>query len=87
MVKPRSRSAAPTEEEIEAFGNQAEQPAQSLGVGRVKVKEPKVTGINLRMTVTQQRLLQKAAEAEDISQQKILEHLIWPALQARYGEE
>ncbi|WP_274611074.1 MULTISPECIES: hypothetical protein [Mycobacteriales] len=38
------------------------------------------------MTATQQKLLSQAAEAEDISQQKLLERIVWPTLTARYGE-
>jgi hypothetical protein len=86
MVKPRSRSVAPTEEEIERFGNQAEQPSRAVmnDVTHPRHKEPKVTGINLRMTATQQKLLQRAAAHEDISQQKVLERLIWPVLAEKY---
>ena len=41
---------------------------------------------HLRMTASQQQLLSQAAEVEDISQQKLLESIIWPALTERYGE-
>lgn len=89
MVKTRSRTAAVTEEEIERFGNQAEQPAGQVAADRPlrKLREPKVTGINFRMTARQQRLLQRAADAEDVSQQKILERTVWPSLMEKYGED
>ncbi|WP_432246254.1 hypothetical protein ACRB8A_19930 (plasmid) [Arthrobacter sp. G.S.26] len=84
MVKPRVRSSEPSNEEIERFGNQAEQGAPAAGPARLK--EPKVVGINFRMTKTQQELLRKAAEAEDVSQQKILDRIVWPQLQAKYQD-
>ncbi|GAA1078627.1 hypothetical protein GCM10009648_14660 [Tsukamurella spumae] len=90
MVRSRARTAPPTEAEIEAFGNMAEQPPQAPQAPPSEAprrhKEPKVTGYNFRMTATQQKLLSQAAEAEDISQQKLLERIVWPTLTARYGE-
>lgn len=86
MVKPRQRSMPPTAQEIENFGNQAEQPPNSALPVLQATKEPKVSGINLRMTRTQHGLLQRAALDQDISQQKVLERLIWPVLNERYGE-
>lgn len=85
MVKSRIRSSEPSSEEIERFGNQAE---QGVPVSRpASTKEPKVAGINFRMTKTQQELLRKAAEAEDVSQQKILDRIVWPQLKAKYSPE
>lgn len=90
MVRPRVRTAQPTEQEIEAFGNMAEQPPQTRQAPPSeavrKHKEPKITGYNFRMTASQQKLLSHAAETEDISQQKLLERIVWPALAERYGE-
>lgn len=100
MPKPRARTAPPTAEEIEAFGNQAEQPKTqpaapsgpqseqvSTPIARPrKVKEPKTTGYTLRMTAAEKALLTHAAESEDISEQKVLERLVWPVLRERYGD-
>ena len=90
MVKPRPRPTQATEQEIEAFGNMAEQSRESAATPPVRVvrrhREPKVNGCNFRMTASQQKLLSQAAEVEDISQQKLLESIIWPALTERYGE-
>lgn len=89
MPKVRSRASAVTEADIESFGNGAfprtSEPTRAA-VGR-QVKEPKVSGINLRMTESQKALLQKAAAVEDISQQKVLDRLIWPLLQEKYGSD
>ena len=68
----------------------AEQSRESAATPPVRVvrkhREPKVNGCNFRMTASQQQLLSQAAEVEDISQQKLLESIIWPALTERYGE-
>lgn len=85
MVKPRIRSSEPSNEEIERFGNQAEQGAPSARPS--PAKEPKTVGINFRMTKTQQELLRRAAEAEDVSQQKILDRIVWPQLQAKLSSD
>ena len=93
MVRPRSR-VAPTAEEIEAFGNMAEQPRRTIEasvpeasiVTSKKRKEPKVSGYNFRMTAAEKRLLTHAAEMEDISEQKVLERLVWPVLNDRYPD-
>lgn len=84
MVKPRTRSTAPTEAEIEAFGNQAEQRTAAPANSSKKTKAPYVTGVNFRMTESQKVLLQLASEQEDISQQKVLEKLVWPILLEKY---
>jgi len=94
MVKPRSRTTQPTEQEIEAFGNMAEQPRrpldapmpQTLTSVPKKRKEPKVTGYNFRMSASEKQLLSHASGIEDLSEQKILERLVWPVLWARYPE-
>ena len=84
MVKPRTRTTAPTEAEIEAFGNQAEQQTVLPATAVKRTKERYVTGINFRMTETQKNLLQRASEEEDISQQKVLEKIVWTILSERY---
>lgn len=89
MVKPRARTTPPTEAEIEAFGNQAEQPrrAAAQAAPARRIKEPKSAGYTFRMTERQKRLLTLAADAEDISEQKLLERLVWPALVEKHGEQ
>ncbi|WP_454812852.1 hypothetical protein [Paenarthrobacter nitroguajacolicus] len=51
-----------------------------------KRKEPKVTGYNFRMTASEKTLLSHASDVEDLSEQKILERLVWPVLWERYPE-
>lgn len=128
MVRQRGRTDLKTEQEIEAFAAQAEQPraieqtlasVAELPKPKVEVKtepetvqpkaapraqarsrqrlspdmpdwkrrnkEPKTGGINFRASSSQLDLLRQAALEEDISQQKVLERLVWPILEERYG--
>lgn len=48
-------------------------------------REPKSGGINFRASASQLDLLRTAALVEEISQQKILERLVWPILEEKYG--
>lgn len=48
-------------------------------------QEPKRRGIMLRCSDSQLELLQRAAEDGETSQQKVLERLVWPVLEDRYG--
>lgn len=48
-------------------------------------REPKIGGINFRASSSQLDLLREAAIVEEISQQKVLERLVWPILEERYG--
>lgn len=88
MVKMRSRS---TEQEIEAFAERAERPAPASRQGKhlpawkLRNKEPKTGGINFRASQSQLDLIRRAAADQEISQQKILERIVWPALEAAYG--
>lgn len=88
-VTRRGRQSPPTDREIEEFAARAEQPPAARGEGspvRMRpAREPKVAGINFRMTERQMELLRTAAAREDISQQKILERIVWPALEERHG--
>lgn len=88
-VTRRGRQTQPTDREIEEFAARAEQPSADRQEGspvRTRAaREPKVAGINFRMTEKQMELLRTAAVREDISQQKILERIVWPALEARHG--
>lgn len=80
---------------VEDFGNQAEKepaarpaPVKSLTrfpAWKIRNKEPKHVQIMLRASESQRELLQAAAEHQEISQQKILENLVWPILEEQYG--
>lgn len=48
-------------------------------------REPKTSGINLRASPSQLDLLRSASLVEEVSQQKVLERLIWPILEEKYG--
>jgi hypothetical protein len=48
-------------------------------------REPKTGGINFRASESQLDLLRTAALVEEISQQKILERLVWEVLEEKYG--
>lgn len=48
-------------------------------------REPKHIQIMLRASESQRELLQAAAEDQEKSQQKILEEIVWPVLEERYG--
>lgn len=52
---------------------------------KVRNREPKSGGINFRASTSQLDLLRTAALVEEISQQKILERLVWPILEEKYG--
>lgn len=89
MVKPRDRAAA-----IEAFAARAEQPAAAAPTGmpdepawKRRNREPKHVGVMIRASQSQLDLLRRASEVEELSQQKILERIVWPELEARYGNQ
>lgn len=46
---------------------------------------PKTSAFNFRLNKNQARLLKTAASMERTSQQKVIESILWPALEARYG--
>jgi uncharacterized protein (DUF1778 family) len=48
-------------------------------------REPKTGGINFRASESQLDLLRTAALVEEISQQKVLERLVWEVLEEKYG--
>lgn len=91
VVNRRPRQVQPADDQaIEAFANRAEQETQSAPqtdqpAWKVRNKEPKVAGINFRMSTTQSELLRRAAEMEEVSQQKLLQQLVWPVLEEKYG--
>lgn len=88
VVKRHTRA-----ERIEEFGNQAEQPAPrptvkaltGIPAWKRRNKEPKTRQIMLRASNSQLALLQSASDHEERSQQKILEELVWPTLEEKYG--
>lgn len=90
-VNRRGRQSPATERDIEEFAARAEQPPAAPGSGtpvrEPRAREPKTAGINFRMTERQMALLRTASAREDISQQKVLERIVWPALEERYGQE
>lgn len=76
-----ARSAAPTrmESRSEPSTDPIERWRQRRDSG------PKAKGYNFRMTAAQAELLSLVAHQQDRSQQKILDDLVWPALEEKYG--
>lgn len=102
MVKVRQRSTPQQEQAAEEFAAKAEQPdpsaheihpvqqpkaGQDLPAWKRRNKEPKTSGANIRVSKSQLELLRRAAEAEEISQQKLIENILWPVLEERYGDK
>jgi predicted DNA binding CopG/RHH family protein len=102
MVKVRQRSTPQQEQAAEEFAAKAEQPdsseyeihpvqqsaaGQGLPAWKRRNKEPKTSGANIRVSRSQLELLRRAAEAEEISQQKLIENILWPVLEERYGDK
>lgn len=92
MVEKRSR-----EDAIKAFGDRAEQPpARTAGLTvrnavegepawKQRNREPKHSGVMIRVSESQLELLRMASKAEELSQQKVVERILWPVLEERYG--
>ncbi|MHA7146549.1 hypothetical protein ACX80U_17710 [Arthrobacter sp. TmT3-37] len=102
MVKVRQRSTPQQERAAEEFAAKAEQPnpperearsarqpeaGQDLPAWKRRNKEPKTSGANIRVSKSQLELLRRAAEIEEISQQKLIESILWPVLEERYGDK
>jgi hypothetical protein len=102
MVKVRQRSTPQQERAAEEFAAKAEQPdpsmsetrssrrpqpGQDLPAWKRRNKEPKTSGANIRVSKSQLELLRRAAEFEEISQQKLIENILWPVLEERYGDK
>jgi hypothetical protein len=102
VVKVRQRSTPQQERAAEEFAARAEQsdppgreatPARQSAAGqdlpawKRRNKEPKTSGANIRVSKSQLELLRRAAEAEEISQQKLIENILWPVLEERYGDK
>ncbi|MDP9987373.1 ParB-like chromosome segregation protein Spo0J [Arthrobacter oryzae] len=80
----RSRTpAAP--QSAESASARARILAPAMEAWKQRNREPKTGGINFRASTSQLELLRTAALVEEISQQKILERLVWPVLEERYG--
>lgn len=94
MVRKRGPIASNREEEIERFAAAAERSGSDIPVQGPPLKPwkrrarsgAKVKGYNFRFNKIQHALLNYAAEAEDTSQQKLIEELVWPVLEERYGQ-
>lgn len=90
-VTRRGRQHPVTERAIEEFAARAEQGTAPVSneaevpTRKPITREPKTAGINFRMTDRQMALLRTASAEEDISQQKVLERIVWPILEERYG--
>lgn len=88
MVKPRDRAAA-----IEQFAARAERatpaapalPPRDEPAWKQRNREPKNVGIMIRASESQLELLRAAAVDQEMSQQKVLERILWPILEERYG--
>jgi hypothetical protein len=100
--KVKQRSTSQQEQAAEKFAARAEQPgssaretgpAQQPKAGqdspawKRRNKEPKTSGANIRVSKSQLELLRRAAEVEDTSQQKLIENILWPVLEERYGDK
>lgn len=44
-------------------------------------------GMNFRYNASQRNLLDYAVEMEDMTKQELIEQLVWPILEERYGDE
>jgi hypothetical protein len=74
-VEPKTPSKAPARSK----------PSPDMPDWKRRNREPKSGGINFRASSSQLDLLREAALVEEISQQKVLERLVWPILEERYG--
>lgn len=99
MVTKRTREASPDADAIAAFGEQFEKhppkPAEvkppveafieGLPPWKQRNLEPKRIGTQFRCSESQIALLRVASLDQEMSIQKILERLVWPAIEERYG--
>jgi hypothetical protein len=73
--RPRSKAARTTPSVL----------APAMADWKRRNREPKTGGINFRASESQLDLLRTAALVEEISQQKVLERLVWEVLEEKYG--
>ena len=85
---------------VEDFVDEAERPAaasistpkspveeyiEALPPWKQRNLEPKNRGTQFRCSASQLQLLQVASLDQEMSIQKVLERIVWPALEERYG--
>ncbi|MBG6185466.1 putative DNA binding CopG/RHH family protein [Arthrobacter sp. CAN_A214] len=99
MVKVRARSTPQQEKAAEEFAAKAEQPdppvqqtrsakpRSDMPAWKRRNKEPKTSGANIRVSPSQLELIRRAAEIEETSQQKLIESILWPIMEERYGDQ
>lgn len=88
MVTERARRTPPSDRAVLAFAAEAEKPQEKtpeVPAWKRRNREPKAAGVNLRTSASQQEMLRRAAELEDMSQQKIVAGILWPIMEEKYG--
>lgn len=84
-VEKSSKSKAPVPKATDSPSARARILAPAMEAWKQRNREPKTGGINFRASTSQLELLRTAALVEEMSQQKILERLVWPILEEKYG--
>lgn len=85
LIAPASVKAAPKSPTRKSATKVKSALAPAMAEWKVRNREPKTGGINFRASASQLDLLRNAALVEEISQQKVLERLVWPLLEEKYG--
>lgn len=83
-VEKSSKSKSPVQS-ADSPSARARILAPAMEAWKQRNREPKTGGINFRASTSQLELLRTAALVEEMSQQKILERLVWPILEEKYG--
>lgn len=81
-LTPKVAPSSPTRKAARAISSVL---APAMADWKRRNREPKIGGINFRASSSQLDLLRNAALVEEISQQKVLERLVWPILEEKYG--
>ncbi|ADX75199.1 hypothetical protein Asphe3_41340 (plasmid) [Pseudarthrobacter phenanthrenivorans Sphe3] len=84
-VEKSSTSKTPVPKATDSPSPRARILAPAMEAWKQRNREPKTGGINFRASTSQLELLRTAALVEEMSQQKILERLVWPILEEKYG--
>lgn len=84
-VEKSSNSKTPVPKATDSPSARARILAPAMEAWKQRNREPKTGGINFRASTSQLELLRTAALVEEMSQQKILERLVWPILEEKYG--
>jgi hypothetical protein len=79
------KEAAPSPTRSKAARASSSVLAPAMADWKRRNREPKTGGINFRASESQLDLLRTAALVEEISQQKVLERLVWEVLEEKYG--